>query len=254
MTGRADTPPDGPRSSAPPSTLVVERRFNGPPASGNGGWVGGLLADRLGAPSVAVSLRAPPPLDVPLALRRTDRGGLALLDGDTLLAEAVPEPFELQVPTAPGADEAAAAGAIGRLRARSRTGDPYRRCFGCGIDRDDGLRLAPTPVGDAGVVATDWTPDAALAASDGTLPVPVVWTALDCPAGIAWTHRLGDAPPMMTARIAARIDAPTRAGERCVVIGWPIARDGRKLHAGTAIVGPDGTVRARSLQLWLLPR
>jgi hypothetical protein len=26
------------------------------------------------------------------------------------------------------------------------------------------------------------------------------------------------------------------AGERCVVIGWPIGRDGRKHHVGTALV------------------
>ncbi len=107
---------------------------------------------------------------------------------------------------------------------------------------------------DAGVVASDWTPAASLAAPDGTMPAPVLWTALDCPAGIAWTHRLPDAPPMMTVRIAARVDAPVHAGERCVVMGWPIARDGRKLHAGTAIVDDRGVVRARSLQLWLLPR
>jgi hypothetical protein len=140
------------------------------------------------------------------------------------------------------------------MRAHARTGNPYRRCFGCGIERDDGLRIIPAPVGDDGVVATDWTPSADLAGADGTLPAPLVWAALDCPAGIAWTHRLPDAPPMMTGRIAARIDVPIRAGERLVAMGWPIAQDGRKLHAGTAIVDADGVVRARSLQLWLLPR
>lgn len=233
--------------------LTIPSRFNGPPTSGNGGWVAGLLAERLAAPSVEVSLRAPPPLDAPLVLR-AHGDGLALLDGDTLLAEAVARPFALEVPAAPPFDAAAAAGALGRMRARARTGNPYRRCFGCGIDRDDGLRLLPAPVGDAGVVASDWTPAASLAGPDGTMPAPVLWTALDCPAGIAWTHRLPDAPPMMTVRIAARVDVPVRAGERCVVMGWPIARDGRKLHAGTAIVDDRGVVRARSLQLWLLPR
>ena len=59
---------------------------------------------------------------------------------------------------------------------------------------------------------------------------------------------------MMTGRIAARVDRPIRAGERYVVIGWPIEQDGRKLHAGTALVDAQGIVRARSLQLWLLPR
>jgi hypothetical protein len=234
-------------------TLSIPRRFNGPPASGNGGWVGGLLAERLGAASVEVTLRAPPPLDAALEVRPSGEG-VALHDGDTLLAEAVARDFALDVPAAPSLDAAAAAGALGRMRAHARTGNPYRRCFGCGIDRDDGLRIIPAPVGDAGVVATDWTPAAELAGDDGTLPAPVLWAALDCPAGIAWSHRLPDAPPMMTGRIAARIDAPVRAGERHVVIGWPIAQDGRKLHAGTAIVGADGVVRARSLQLWLLPR
>ncbi len=237
--------------STPP--VLIDRRFNGPPASGNGGWVAGLLAERLGAASAAVALRAPPPLDVPLQLR-THGEGIALHDGDTLLAEASAHEFELEVPPAPSMQAAIAAGALGRIRASLRTGNPYRRCFGCGIDRHDGLRILPSQVGDDGVVATDWAPAAEFARADGLLPAPVVWAALDCPAGIAWTHRLPDAPPMMTARIAARIDLPIRSGERYVAMGWPIAKDGRKLHAGTAIVDADGVVRARSLQLWLLPR
>ncbi len=234
--------------------LSISRRYNGPPASGNGGWVGGLLAERLGAASAQVTLRTPPPLDVPLQVR-AHGGGIALHDGDTLLAEAIAHDFDLEVPPAPSLESAAAAGALGRIRAFARTGNPYRHCFGCGIERDDGLRIVPSPVGDDGdVVATDWTPAAEFARIDGLLPAPVVWAALDCPAGVAWTHRLPDAPPMMTGRIAVRIDAPIRAGRRYVAMGWPISQEGRKLHAGTAIVGADGTVHARSLQLWLLPK
>jgi hypothetical protein len=237
------------------TTLIVPGRCNGPPSSGNGGYVGGLLARHLGAPSVEVTLRAPPPLDVALALRPQADGAVDLLHGDTLLAQAVARRFELEVPAAPGPEAAAAAGALGRLRARAGAGHRYSRCIGCGIDRDDGLQLLPSPVGEAGMVACDWTPAAALADADGTLPAPIVWTALDCPAGIAWTHRLPpDSPAIMTGRMAAAIDAPLRAGSRYVVIGWPIARDGRKLHAGTAIVDAAGRVVARSLQLWVLAR
>jgi hypothetical protein len=236
------------------TALTIPTRFNGPPASGNGGYVGGLLAERLGERSVEVTLRAPPRLDAPLSLRPREGGGLALVDGDTLLAEARAAEFALEVPPAPSLEYAAAAGAIGRMLAHRRTGDPYRRCFGCGIDRDDGLLIVPSPVGDAGVVATDWSPPAALAEPDGTVGAPLVWTALDCPAGFAWTHRLPDDAQMVTGRIAARIDVPLRADERYVVIGWPIAQDGRKLHAGTAIIDAEGVVRARSLQLWLLMR
>lgn len=235
--------------------LSIPRRFNGPPASGNGGYVAGLLAERLGAAAAAVSLRAPPPLDAALEVREAPGGGLSLHHDGTLLAEAVAAPLVLDVPALPDPDAAAAAGALGRLRARSRSGNPYDRCYGCGIARDDGLRLVPFPVGDTGLVATDWIPDEALAGPGGALPAPIAWAALDCPAGIAWSHRLPDAPPMMTVRMAASLDAPILAGERHVVVGWPIARDGRKLHAGTAIVAAaDGRVLARSLQLWLLPR
>ena len=233
---------------------IVPRRFNGPPASGNGGYVSGLIAERLGAAAVEVSLRAPPPLDVPLAWRVGDDGSLALLHGDTLLAEGRPAHLEVSLPAVPTAEAAAAAGLAGRLRAGSRIGNPYARCFGCGIERHDGLRIIPAPVGEDGVVATDWTPDAALAGSAGTLPPPIAWAALDCPAGIAWSHRLGDAPPMVTVRMTARLDAPIRAGEPLVVIGWPILREGRKLHAGTAIVDRSGRTLAVSRQLWLLPR
>jgi hypothetical protein len=235
-------------------TLTVPARFNGPPASGNGGYVAGLLARRLGAASVEVTLRAPPPLDAPLQVRVREAGGLTLHDGDTLLAEATAAAFELAIPPLPALEAAEAAGALGRMRARARTGHPYDRCFGCGIAREDGLRILPGPVGDAGVVAAAWTPVVADAGPDGIVHEAIVWVALDCPAGIAWSGRLPDAPPMMTGRIAASIDLPVRVGETYVVAGWPIARDGRKLHAGTAIVDGAGRVRARSLQLWLLPR
>jgi hypothetical protein len=238
-------------------TLTLPARFNGPPASGNGGYVAGLLADRLGEQPVQVTLRAPPPLDRPLQLRPLDGGGLSLHDDETLLAEAVVSTralAQLALPAMPTLEQAEAAGALGRMRARARTGDPYARCFGCGIDREDGLRLMPSAVGDAGVVAAAWTPSAAHALPDGTVPTEIVWAALDCPAGYAWSNRLPDAPPMMTGRITAAIDAPLRAGQPYVVVGWPIEQDGRKLHAGTAIVGEDGLVHARSLQLWLLPR
>jgi len=256
--------------------LVVEARFNGPPQSGNGGFVAGRLARRLHARTVEVTLRAPPPLGVPLQVRARADGGLALHDGDTLLAEARAAGLELDVPPAPAYDDAHAAGALGRMRAGSRTGNPYLRCFGCGIERHDGLRIIPSPVGETGIVATTWTPDASLAApgqpagtaagfttgfATGFAPeVPaevateIVWAALDCPAGIAWVHRLPDAPPLVTGRITACIDGPILTGEPHIVIGWPIARDGRKLYAGTAVFDARGGLRARSLQLWLVPR
>ena len=45
---------------------IIRKRFCGPPNSGNGGYVCGLLANALGEPA-QVTLHAPPPLDPPSA-------------------------------------------------------------------------------------------------------------------------------------------------------------------------------------------
>ena len=46
------------------SSVRIDPRFRGPPASGNGGYVTGLLARELGGFGCSVTLKAPPPLDV----------------------------------------------------------------------------------------------------------------------------------------------------------------------------------------------
>jgi hypothetical protein len=51
-------------------TLTIPARFNGPPSSANGGYTCGLVAGLVGTEVASVSLRAPPPLERPLAVRR----------------------------------------------------------------------------------------------------------------------------------------------------------------------------------------
>lgn len=237
-------------------TLCVDPRHNGPRTSGNGGWVAGALARRLGAPVVTVALRAPVPLGRPLPLRPQAGGGLALCDGDTVVADAAVATLQLDLPAAPADEVAEAAGVAARLRHQQRgPGDPYAHCFVCGFNRPDGLGVIVGPVDEvSGLMATTWVPPATLAGADGTLPPEVTWAALDCPAGMAWSHRLGRGAQIMTVRMTAAINHPLVAGARYRVLAWPLQRDGRKLHAGTAIVDADGAVRARSQQLWLLPR
>ena len=41
------------------------------------------------------------------------------------------------------------------------------------------------------------------------------------------------------------------AGDQCRVIAWPHTRDGRKLTAGSALLGPGGEVLAVAAALWL---
>jgi hypothetical protein len=60
----------------------------------------------------------------------------------------------------------------------------FPTCFTCGIDRDDGLRIWSGRVAGSVMVAAPWAAPDGIASSDGTLPEPIVWAALDCPG--AW--------------------------------------------------------------------
>lgn len=241
-------------SSSRIDSLIIDPRYNGPNTSGNGGWVAGSLARLLGQKAVSVSLRAPAPLGVPMSVRWRDDGTVALENDGTLIAEAGLAPLELDVPKAPDPNEAEAAGVLSQKVSAQEADAPYARCFGCGVARSDGLRIVPGPVGNEGMVATTWLPPSFVADGGGRLGVEATWTALDCSAGLAWGHRLAAGTPIVTARMTARIDRPLRAGQRYTVIGWPIAQEGRKLHAGTAIFDAAGKVQARSRQLWLIQR
>jgi hypothetical protein len=44
------------------------------------------------------------------------------------------------------------------------------------------------------------------------------------------------------------------AGVEHVVLGWPLAVDGRKHHAGAAVLASDGTVLAAARVLLIAPR
>jgi acyl-coenzyme A thioesterase PaaI-like protein len=159
----------------------------------------------------------------------------------------------LEVPKAPDPDEAEAAGALAQKVSAQEANAPYAHCFGCGLARSDGLRIVPGPVGKDGVVAASWTPRL-LADAGGQLSVETTWAALDCAAGFAWMRRLPPGTAIVTARMTSMIDRPLRLGHRYTVIGWPIAQEGRKLHAGTAVFDDTGKVQARSRQLWLIQR
>jgi hypothetical protein len=73
--------------------VTISRRFCGPPDSGNGGYVYGLLARSIKGPATAV-LRAPIPLDVPLEVMC--EGGHARLTGagELLIGEARSTDFD----------------------------------------------------------------------------------------------------------------------------------------------------------------
>ena len=71
------------------TTLTIARRFNGPPDSGNGGYSCGAFAVAT-RQDLRVRLRAPPPLDVPMAVERGTADDTWLLrDGERVVASAV---------------------------------------------------------------------------------------------------------------------------------------------------------------------
>ncbi|GAA3725993.1 acyl-coenzyme A thioesterase PaaI-like protein [Spinactinospora alkalitolerans] len=232
--------------------LTAASRFNGPPGSANGGYVSGLLARRLGGAAAEVTLRRPPPLDTPMAVRRGDADGLLLLDGDALIAEAVPapEPAERVGPVPFDVAEEA------RQRFRGLTGHPFPTCFTCGTDREpgDGLRLHAGPIvageSECDTVACVWTPHPSLA-SEGAATVPdeMVWAALDCPGG--WSSDVSGRP-MVLGRMTAAVGEPPTIGRPHVVVGRLLAVEGRKAFTASALYGADGTVMAAANAVWIM--
>jgi hypothetical protein len=55
--------------------------------------------------------------------------------------------------------------------------------------------------------------------------------------------------PAVLARVVCRVEAPVSAGEEHVVIAWPLESDGRKRHAGSALLSRQGEALAVSRAL-----
>jgi hypothetical protein len=212
--------------------LKIDRRFNGPPTTANGGVSCGMLAAYVDAPAVEVTLRRPPPLEVDM---RVENG--ELYDGENLVATAVPGTVDLAPHPAVTVEEAAAA----EPRFLGFVEHPFPGCFVCGTDRPppDGLGIRPGRIAP-GVVASRWTPESA----DPFL----VWAALDCPGG--WGTEVAGRP-MVLGRMTLRQVHPARVGETHVVVGWVISAEGRKTFSGTALYDAAGELHAVAQQTWI---
>lgn len=241
-------------------SLTVAARFNGPPGSGNGGYVAGLLAAhvarllpayRLGDP-VQVTLREPPPLGIPLQVTAAD-GRVEATFGGALVADA--EPGELEAPLVAPVPFDVAADAEQRYGGLGA--HPFPGCFVCGTDRPDGdgMDLRPGRIGGAPgaeeLVATTWVPETSLADADGQVGEPFVWAALDCPGG--WASDLV-ARPMVLGRITVRVHARPYVGDPCVVMGRVLRTEGRKTFTTTTAYDGDGRALGQAEATWITTR
>jgi hypothetical protein len=222
-------------------TVTVQSRFRGPTTSGNGGYVAGLLAARLGTGPVTVTLRTPPPLETPLAVEPSS-SGLSLMDGSTLVASAGAGGAESDLAAVDPIEVASVADISARYPGFGT--HPFPECFVCGPARSpgDGLRLFPGRVGD-GRTACLWAVGADVAGA-----AEFVWAALDCPGG--WSAPI-EGRPMVLGRITAVVSAVPEAGESCLVMGRFDGTEGRKTWTDSTAYGADGRVLGRARSTWI---
>lgn len=209
-------------------------RFEGPPGTANGGVIAGALA---GDGPAEVTIRRPVPVETDLVV---GDGELRDANGDVLAAvRPVDSPAgDREVPRV-DYEDAVAAGRATPLAARH----PFPGCFGCGPDHPHGLHCLPGPVaGRDGLWAVGWMPEETVA--------PVVWAALDCPSSAPVVPVGGD-PPHVLGRISGHLLEPVTVGEPHVVVAWALGAEGRRKHAASAVLGPDGGVRAIARATWI---
>jgi hypothetical protein len=239
-------------------SVVIDKRFCGPPKSANGGYVCGLLAAHIDG-DAEITLLTSPPLEQRLDIVAGEHG-VELRKGGTPLARGCR--VRLDVPEIPSVNFSEVQDAV-RRSPYDQSRHPLPMCFVCGPARveSDGLRIIPGPLPPrpdckTGTVAAPWVPYPDLAGEDGAVAGEFVWAALDCPTGFAGVGArhlgmTGD-ETILLGRMSARIERRPYPGDQCIIVAWPTGRDGRKLFANSALLGSNGEFLAVAQATWLL--
>jgi len=229
-------------------TVQISKRFCGPPNSGNGGYVAGLIAKFIG-PSAKVRLTAPPPLDEDLVVEQGEDKHLELKQGDSVLGHGYEWHFELDIPPMPSLDEAR----NGMSRYIFNEDHVFPTCFVCGTARDkgDGLRVFPGPTtsDDWRTLACVWEPSSNLIGADGYVGSEYIWAALDCP---TYFGVMGDTSRLaLLGEFELSIVKNVPGEEELMLWCWPIKSEGRKHFGGAALADKNGTLLAYARGTWV---
>lgn len=217
------------------STIRIAPELTGPANSAQGGIAAGSLGELIDGPA-SVRLHQPPPLGRDLSVRADDGRLSAVDDGEVILSAEPADPAMPDVPEV-GIDRARDAGWSTLADHAAPT------CVVCGTVHERSLEIFPGPVDD-GTVATVWEPPAWVDDGDGAVRPELLWGVLDCPGGWAITNAGTEGFFAALGTIAVHRRGPVAVGEPVAVLGWTLGSEGRKHHAGTAIVAPSGEVRA----------
>lgn len=242
--------------------VVISSTFRGPPDSGNGGYIAGVLAKLFadlvgpGNAAVEVTLRAPTPLDKELQVTVTP-DTVELWDAQTLIAQALATSLEMTVPPAPAYSVAAqhthkSPSFIPNVNPLLPQGTGFHPvCFCCGadVDKQQGLHVYAAPVEGFDGVAAAWRPPLSFADGQGNLPLEVIWAALDCPGQFA--YYVDGIRTGLLGRMTGRLLKSVPAAQDLVVTGWCIEIERSKHFAGTALFDSQGELCGYSKQVWI---
>lgn len=238
-------------------TIRIQRRFNGPHDSGNGGYSAGLAAQFLPhADAVEATLRAPIPLDVTLRAHTTETGlDIMTDDAATRILIMSLRPTWLETPNvkSPGLEAATVAAAT----FRNPEDHVLPHCFVCGPARaeGDGLRIFPDWLKEPSgldnpnafpIVAAPWQPTPDLADDSGRIAPEYLWASLDCPGAFAI-----DREPILLGRMTAKIIDRPATDAPIIAVAWSNGQDRRKHFAGSALFSESGALLAFSEQTWI---
>jgi hypothetical protein len=224
----------------------INRRFQGPPRSGNGGYTCGLTARGLQG-TTAVRLKAPPPLETELRLE-SDAQQAQLFNDKSLIAEARLAELDLSPPEPPSYEQAirASESFLGFKQHQ------FPSCFVCGPQRSagDGLRVFPGPVPGGQTIAAPWVPDPSLVGPSGYVEREYLWSVLDCPSGFALVP-VPDGLGIVLGELCTSVVRDVSPGEACLVFAWSIGINGRKRFSGSAICNAKGEFVAKARATWI---